>query len=406
METISTKVARRLALIRAGLLKPEWSGLLPRATGCGKRARDAAVSIIRHFGYLQLDTVSIAGARSHAIVLMSRLEGLRPQVGEELLKPGEPLFEYWGHEASWLPIELYPLFAFRRRDFARHPWWGNLIAEHPKVADTLRRRIRDEGPLRSVDMEGRRSSGWWNLKIAPKVAAAMWSSGELAIRERKAFQRTFDLAERVIPDQWRHERVGEDEALERLLLLALGGHGWATTGTLVQTWRLSSHRQAVNAALSRLAEGAVILPCSVVEENGSATLGWIRPSDLELAGRLNSLRPRRDRGILLSPFDPLLWDRKRVQQLFGFHQVLEIYKPAPQRIYGYYCLPVLAGDRLVARFDLKADRRAGRLNVLSLAYEGNETAKAATARAAAEHALNRFAAVLGLNPDLERINTG
>ena len=146
METISIKAARRLALIRAGLLKPEWSGLPRSATGNGKRARDAALSVIRSFGYLQLDTVSIAGARSHAIVLMSRLDGFDPRLGEDLLKPGEPLFEYWGHEASWLPIEFYPLFASRRRAFASHPWWGNLIAEHPKVADDLQQRIRDEWP--------------------------------------------------------------------------------------------------------------------------------------------------------------------------------------------------------------------------------------------------------------------
>jgi len=402
VETISIKVARRLALIRAGLLKPEWSGLPCRAAGRGKRARDAALSVIRHFGYLQLDTVSIAGARSHAIVLMSRLEGLDPQLGEELLKPGEPLFEYWGHEASWLPIEFYPLFAFRRRAFASHPWWGNLITEHPQVADELRRRIRDEGPLRSVDMDGRGSRGWWNLKIARKVAAALWSSGELAIRERNGFQRTFDLAERVIPEKWRRARVGEDEPLETLLMLALNGHGWATTSTLVQTWRLSPHRAAVDAALTRLAEDAAILPCAVVEDDGSENRGWICPSDLELLGKVGGLRPRSDRGVLLSPFDPLLWDRKRVQKLFGFHQVLEIYKPAPQRVYGYYCLPVLAGDRLIARFDLKADRKAGRLNVLSEVYESGRPSQSATDRAAAEHGLNRFADSLGLIPLRER----
>ena len=277
-----------------------------------------------------------------------------------------------------------------------------MIAEHPKVAEDLQQRIRDEGPLRSVDMDGRGSTGWWDLKIARKVAAALWSSGELAIRERNGFQRTFDLAERVIPEKWRHAPVGEDEALETLLLQALNGHGWATTGTLVQTWRLSSHRAGVNAALSRLADRAVILPCSVAGENGSVSRGWIRPSDLELAGRVNDLRPRRNRGVLLSPFDPLLWDRQRVQQLFGFHQVLEIYKPAPQRIYGYYCLPGLAGDRLIARLDLKADRKAGRLNVLSAVYEDQGAAKVATDRVAVERSLNRFAESLELIPRRER----
>ena len=165
-----------------------------RAAGRGRRARRAAHEIIRRFGYLQLDTVSIAGARSHAIVLHSRLDGCDPSLGDELLRPGEPIFEYWGHEASWIPIELYPVFAFRRRDFRSHPWWGDLVGQHPEVAREIRRRIRKEGPLRSVDLEGEGGRGWWNLKIAGKVARAMWSSGELAVRERRNFQRTYDLA--------------------------------------------------------------------------------------------------------------------------------------------------------------------------------------------------------------------
>jgi len=401
VETISTTSARRLALIRAGLLKPERAGLPRRTSGSGSRARTAAHSIIRNFGYLQLDTVSIAGARSHSIVLLSRLDGFDPVLGENLLQPGHALFEYWGHEASWIPIELYPLFAFRRRAFASHPWWGNLIAENPKVVEALRQRIRDQGPMRSIDMDGRGSRGWWDLKIARKVAAAMWSSGELAIRERKAFQRTFDLAERVIPERWRDAQVDEDQAFETLLLLALGGHGWATTGTLIQTWRLSSHRQEVEAALSRLAESNDILPCSVVDDSGSKIQGWIRPSDLEVAEKALRLRPRPDHGVLLSPFDPILWDRPRVETLFGFHQVLEIYKPAPQRRYGYYCLPVLAGDRLVARFDLKADRRAGTLNVLSEVLEDRGKNTPTTDRAAIEHGLTRFANAVDLRPRSE-----
>ncbi|MHC4827379.1 MAG: DNA glycosylase AlkZ-like family protein, partial [Planctomycetota bacterium] len=102
METLTVREARRLALARAGLLKPEWTGFPRRAAGRGKRARDAAAAVIGRFGYLQLDTVSIAGARSHAIVLLSRLDGFDPALGEELLCPGAPLFEYWGHEASWI----------------------------------------------------------------------------------------------------------------------------------------------------------------------------------------------------------------------------------------------------------------------------------------------------------------
>lgn len=401
MTALGVRAARRLALARAGLLKPDWTGLPRRASGTGRRARRASHQVIRRFGYLQLDTVSIAGTRSHGLVLGSRLDGFDPRFAEQLLQPGEPLFEYWGHEASWLPLELYPLFGFRREEFRHHPWWGDLIGEHPEVADRLRRRIRDEGPLRSVDMEGASGSGWWDLKLAKRVATALWSSGELAIRERRGFERVYDLAERVIPAPLLATDVPVERALEGLLLQALSGHGWATASTLAQTWRLKPSRHDVAGALRRLRERGEAEPCAVVAEGGARHAGWIRPSDLELAARLESVRPRHDRGVLLSPFDPVLWDRGRVDLLFGFHQLLEIFKPESQRRYGYYCLPVLAGDRLVARLDLKADQRAGRLLIRACHEEqlaGGARARLA-ARAATRDALARYAASVDLTVD-------
>jgi uncharacterized protein YcaQ len=398
METIMPSEARRLALARSGLLKPEWTGLPKRATGRTQRARKAAHRIIRRFGYLQLDTVSIAGARSHAIVLLSRLDGFDHELAEELLRPNEPLFEYWGHEASWIPIELYPVFEFRRKAFCRHPWWGDLIGKHPQIAENLRRRIRDEGPIRSLDMEGSGSSGWWDLKLAKRVATALWSSGELAIRERRNFQRVYDLAERVIPEQWRQKSVPESQAIEQLLVQALEGHGWATSGTLTQTWRLTNQKKRIAAALNRLVEKGEIVPCTLAGDDKNKRPGWIRPNDLELSARLKRVRPRADKGVLLSPFDPVLWDRRRVRQLFAFDQVLEIFKPAPKRKYGYYCLPVLAGDKLVARVDLKADWKAKKLNVLSvLSEEADVTGKAnSKSREAVRTALDRYAGALKL----------
>lgn len=397
MSELTVRAARRLALARAGLLKPGWTELPRRASGRGKRARAAAHRIVERFGYLQLDTVSIAGARSHAIVLASRLEGFDPELAEELLQPGEPLFEYWGHEASWIPLELYPAFSFRRREFARHPWWGDLVGEHPDVARRLRRRIRAEGPLRSVDMEGRGGSGWWNLKLAKRVATALWSSGELAIRERAAFQRSYDLAERVIPAELRKQRPSTARCLEVLLLKALDGHGWATLGTLARTWRLRNRQPELRATLSRLERAGAVVACRLVQPGERPVDGWIRPTDLELAARLERVRPRADRGVLLSPFDPLLWERERVQRLFGFDQVLEIFKPAERRRYGYYCLPVLAGERLIARCDLKADRRNGSLRVLSRHFEGGSARSALPSdRAATRSALERWTAALGL----------
>ena len=398
MESLTISEARRLALARAGLLKPEWTGLPKRATGLSRRARKAAHRIIRRFGYLQLDTVSIAGARSHSIVLLSRLEGFEPELAEILLQPREPLFEYWGHEASWIPIELFPVFEFRRKAFRSHPWWGDLVGEHPQIAKNLIRRIRDEGPIRSLDMEGDGSRGWWDLKLVKRVATALWSSGELAIRERRNFQRIYDLTERVIPERWRQARVPESQAIEQLLLLALKGHGWASTGTLSQTWRLTNQKKKITAALNQLVDKDEVIPCTVFGADRKEVSGWIRPEDLELAARLKRVRPRDDRGILLSPFDPMLWDRRRVQQLFGFDQVLEIFKPAPKRKYGYYCLPVLAGDRLVARVDLKADRKAKMLHVLTVLFEGDKNAGQHKSKniEAVRTALNRFGGALKL----------
>jgi hypothetical protein len=191
------------------------------------------------------------------------------------------------------------------------------------------------------------------------------------------------------------------ESLKTLLLLALEGHGWAQTGTLTATWRLRNLKREVETALGELRDEGKIISCVVELEKGrgrSQTIkGWIRPEDRDLADRLRRVRPRRDRGVLLSPFDPVLWDRARVQRLFDFDQILEIFKPAAERRYGYYCLPVLAGDRLVARCDLKADRKAGVLRVLSLHIEKDEKGTDAVRLEATNSALQRYADALGLD---------
>lgn len=225
----------------------------------------------------------------------------------------------------------------------------------------------------------------------------LWRTGELAIRERRGFQRTYDLVERVIPSDVRARRVPVDEAYRALLLLALAGHGWAETRTIADTWRLRKSRPAFVAAMRSLVDAGEILPCSLVAKDGTRQ-GWIRPEDLELAAELRRLRPRADRGVMLTPFDPILWDRARVRLLFGFEQVLEVYKPAPTRQYGYFCLPVLAGERLVARVDVKARRAAGELHVLACHFEekGPRGRAPACDREAARSAIHRHATALGL----------
>jgi len=393
MESIDIRQARRLALVRAGLLRPALTGLPSKGPLREKAARRACLAVIRRFGYLQLDTVAVAGARSHALVLMSRLGGIDPTVCEALLSPGEPLFEYWGHEASWLPMELYPYFEFRRQEYRHHPWWGDVLGEHPKATQRLLDRIRNEGPLRSLDLEGQSGSGW-DVKLTKKVASALWSRGDLAIRERRSFQRVFDLAERVIPAELKKQPRDLPSSLRTLLLRALAGHGWAQTGTLTATWRLRNRKNELAQALHQLVEMEAIVSCSLVDKKGRPLSGWIRTEDLELAHELSRLRVRRSKGVLLSPFDPVLWDRARTQRLFDFHQVLEIFKPAASRQYGYYCLPVLVGDELVARVDLKADRQRKCLDVLSFVFESRDPSTAT--QHAVRSAISTYSGHLGM----------
>jgi len=385
-ETISIKEARRLALARAGLMKPEWTGF---PSSAGKRPRAACYDVIRRFGYLQLDTVPIAGARSHGLVLLSRLPGLDPALPETLLRPRAPLFEYWGHEASWLPMELYPVFEFRRREMRKESlWWGPVLQENRRRANAIKKRIGDEGPLRSADFEDKSGRSEWGFSLTRRILRCLWWAGDIAVRERKNFQPLYDLTERVIPDSARQNKVAERDAFKTLVLKALDGHGWAGMATLADTWRLAKRRKLLEACLGELKEEGAVTMCSLGRHTG-----WIRPEDLELAARLAKARPRRDTGVLLSPFDPLLWDRKRVQMLFDFEQMLEIYKPVKERKYGYYCMPLLVGDELVGRCDLKADKAAGLLHVLSVHHEGDGR------RDAAHKSLTRYADTLALKLD-------
>ena len=394
MLTLNTRQVRRLALLRGGLLRPEWLGLPSTARARGVSAVGRCHQWIEHFGYLQLDAVAVAGARTHGIVLASRLSGLDANTAESLLSPGQPVFEYWGHEACWLPLSMYPLFAFRRDDFRIHPWRGDLLTEHATLAAQLLERAREEGPFRSIDLDGERRPGWWNLKLAKLVAEALWSSGALVIRERRNFQRIYDLPERVIPAPLLEAQVPLDEAFRALLLRALAGHGFATTGLLAATWRLRNLRPAIDLALQVLVESGDILPAEYLDGKRKQA-GWLLAADAERLDRIESARLHGGRGVLLSPFDPVLWDRARVQTLFNFEQHIEIYKPAAERQYGYYCLPVLAGERLIGRVDLKAEREVGSLNVLALHREPAKRSDTARDAAAIEHALERFAGQVG-----------
>ncbi len=386
MTSLDRKTVRRLALHRSGLLGA-------RSSRVGARSAVAAARAVDQMGYLQLDTIKVSGARSHGLVLASRLPGFATASAESLLGASRrddrapTLFEYWGHEVSWLPLRLYPALAYRRRGFRERPWYRAIVDEHPQWVDEVLARIEAEGPLRSRDFPGAPSSSGWYGRAPRQVLQALWSSGELSIQDRDGFERIYDLTERVIPAD-----VGPDmpevEGIALLLENAAALHGWAEARTLTETWRLRRTRHAVGEAFALLADEGRLLRCALQVDRRTRVDGWIRPADLELLPGLAGCRG--PRAVLLSPFDPLVWDRRRAKQLFGFDAIMEFFKPAAERRYGYYCLPVLAGDRLVARVDLKTDRKRGCLTLVAR-HDHDRRADAAVPRA-----LERHCAAVGL----------
>ena len=384
--TISLREARRLALHCSGLLgNSQW----PRVVKRRDQAAEAAAAVAR-LGYLQLDTIPISGARSHGLVLASRLPGYRTADAESLLGNSENLFEYWGHEVSWLPMSLYGAMEFRRLDFRNDPWWQDIAKNHPEWITEVLRRIEAEGPLSSRDFASDISDGTWYGRPPRRVLAALWSSGELAVRDRVGFERHFDLTERVIPKS-APKAMSAAEGVALLLETAAALHGWAAPNTLCETFRLRRNRHAVTEAFDLLRESGRLLACDLVVKGQQRTAGYVRPADLEIAESLTGARG--PRGVLLSPFDPLVWDRKRAPLLFGFDSIMEFFKPAAQRQYGYYCLPVLAGEHLVSRVDLRANRKAGTIELLSRHDVPDQAKRAARA---VPLALARQAQAVGL----------
>jgi uncharacterized protein YcaQ len=353
-----------------------------------RRARAADVEAeIRRLSCVQLDSISTV-ERSHRIVLTSRL-GVYPQgTVSKLLGQGR-VFEYWAHEASLLPIEDFPLFRWRMR--GRGHWSSHDVAlrEHPEVVEHVLNELRSRGPLGSRHFDGEGGGGMWNWKPAKKVLDSLWDRGDLAIAGRQGFQRLYDLTERVIPRAVLDApEPSDDEAIRALVLRAVRGRGALTESGIAEHFRLPGRTATVRPHVEALV-GEGLLRRLRVDDGGPPVLV---PGELPLE---ETVSPG---ATLLSPFDNLLWDRPFAERVFGFNHIMEIYKPAPQRVYGYYVLPLLRGDRLVGRVDLKADRKAGALRVLAFHREPGVRASAAL-----EESLSRALERLGRAAGLERV---
>lgn len=348
--TVSLPEARRIALAAQGLARPRPS----RPAAMADVAR-----VARSLGLLQIDSVNVL-VRSHYLPLYSRLGPYARDLLDQSAYAGRRrrLFEYWGHEASLLPVETQPLLRWRMERARRGVgvWRGvaRFGREHPDVCDRLLDEVRERGPLGISDFTGgkRRKGGWWGWSEGKVALEWLFWTGQVSTHSRRRFERIYDLTERVLPEEVVEAATPEPaEAQKGLMRVASRALGIATERDLRDYFRLPV--ADARARLRELVEAGELLPVAVE--------GWRQPAYLDPAARA----PRRvEAQALLSPFDSLVWERDRTERLFDFHYRLEIYTPAHRRRHGYYVLPFLLGDRLVARVDLKADRVRGTLRVL------------------------------------------
>lgn len=348
---------------------------------------------IERLGVLQIDSVNVL-RRSHYLPLWSRL-GAYDTTALDALSTTAPraLFEYWGHEASLLPVAMQPLLRWRMAR-AKDDAWRSVRAIRTRKALVSRvlAAVRDRGPIRCGDIESSqpRKSGWWEWNDVKVAIEWLFWSGQVTSSSRKSFERLYDLPERVLPPEvLATPTPREPDAIRALVEHAAGAIGIGTGADLRDYFRLPNAQARV--AVEQLVEQGVLVPTAVD--------GW-KPAYRHRDARIPAIDP--DRGALLSPFDSLIWFRERTERMFGMRFRIELYTPAPKRVHGYYVLPFLLGDSLVARVDLKSDREAKVLRVQAAHIEPKAPRKTAASLAGE---LRAMAAWLGLD-DVEVVDRG
>jgi uncharacterized protein YcaQ len=338
---LSADEARRIALAAQGFAEPRPSARLDR-----RHLR----RVIAQIGLLQIDSVNVL-VRSHYMPLFSRLGDYAPELLDSswLGAPASrELFEYWGHMASLMPFEVHPLFRWRMAQAAdkNEDIFGRLNRSRPGFMQAALDEIRERGPLAAREITGAGASrgGWWGWSDGKHALEALFAAGKLAAAGRRGFERLYDLPERVIPTRVLAMPTPAIEDAQRALMrIAARALGVGTEKDLCDYFRLRIG--AGRSRIRELVETGELIPVTVE--------GWREPAFVARDAR----SPRKlDARALLSPFDSLIWERARTERIFGFRYRIEIYTPSANRKYGYYVLPFLLHDRLVARVDLKSDR--------------------------------------------------
>lgn len=345
MRKLSNDAARRIAVSAQGLAEPRPRGRID----------------IRHFrrlllriGVLQLDSVNVL-SRSHYLPVLARVGSYDTKALDRYTSGSHEVVEYWGHMASLLPAEHYALFRWRMDGMT--PWRivRKIEEEHPGYMEAVFEKVAENGPLTVGGLEeaGERTGPWWGYGRGKTALEYLFACGRLASYRGKNFVRMYDLPERVIPaDALAATPPSQDEAFRQLLMLSARQHGIGTARDLIDYYRLNL--PTARPFVEELADAGALERVNVD--------GWKDPAFIHPEASL----PRQTEGAaLLSPFDSLVWERDRTERIFGFHYRIEIYVPAPKRIHGYYVLPFLLDGELVARVDLKSDRKDGKLHVRS-----------------------------------------
>ena len=353
MLSLSLAQARRIALAAQGFGDPRPEGRVD--------ARHVR-RVLARIGLLQLDSVNVF-CRSHYLPVFARLGPYPRELLDELSAHTagrvrrRELFEYWAHEASLVPVEHQPLLRWRMARAAEAAWPGvrRIAQEKPHLLEDILAMIETDGPIRSsqtgIAPIAPRPGHMWNWHDGKIALEYLFYAGRVTAARRVNFERYYDLPERVLPPEILAAPTPEPaDAFRELIRISARAHGVGTEPDLRDYFRLS--HTAAKRAVAELVDAGELLPVQVE--------GWDAPAYLWHQAK----RPRRITArALLSPFDPVVWFRDRTERLFGFHYRIEIYTPAPKRIYGYYVLPVLLGEALVGRVDLKSDRQAGVLRV-------------------------------------------
>jgi uncharacterized protein YcaQ len=352
-ETLSAAEARRVALAAQG-----FHAAPARAPATSRPARGRLLGMLDRVGVLQIDSVNVL-VRSHYLPLFSRLGGYDPAHldAAAYAGSGRALFEYWGHQASLLPLRLHPLLRWRmaraERGLGVYRSLAQLGRRRRAYVDAILAEVAERGPLTASELSqgGRGRGSWWGWSQGKAALEWLFWSGRVTTATRRRFERVYDLTERALPPEILSAPTpAEGDAHRALVGLAARALGVATARDLRDYFRLDA--ADVRPRLAELVEARELTPVRVE--------GWPETAYLHGSARI----PRDvEARALLSPFDSLVWERQRTERLFGFHYRIALYTPAHLRSHGYYVLPFLLGDRLVARVDLKADRAARVLRV-------------------------------------------